>query len=148
MYSIASKADVFATFERWNNMIENQFYVKLKVLQSDNGGEYISDEMNRYLQEKGILARPTTPRDPHQNGVAERLNRTLTELIRSMLHQKGLEKSFWAEALAVAVNVRNRVTTQALNRSITPYEMLYKRKPDLTYLRVFGCRCWYTVPRG
>ena len=148
VYSIASKSDVYPTFKRWKNMVENQFDVKLKVLQSDNGGEYISDEMGEYLASKGILARPTTPHNPHQNGVAERLNRTLTELIRSMLHEKGLDRSFWAEALAVAVHVRNRVTTHALKRSTTPYEMLYHRKPDMSYLRVFGCRCWYTLPRN
>ena len=148
VYSIAAKSDVFQTFKRWKTMVENQFDVKLKVLQSDNGGEYVSDEMGNYLEDNGIVARPTTPHNPHQNGVAERLNRTLTELIRSMLHQKGLEKSFWAEALAVAVHVRNRVTTHSLKCSTTPYEMLYHRKPDMSYLRVFGCRCWYTLPKN
>lgn len=157
IFPIQSKSDVFAKFKAWLVMVENQHDTKLKilrpgktlkVLQSDNGGEYISSRMMRFLEERGIKHRLTAPRNPHQNGVAERMNRTLIELVRSMLHQKSLPKSFWAEALNTAVHIRNRVTTRGLSSKTTPFEVLFGRKPTLSYLRVFGSRCWYTVPRG
>ena len=159
IYPIATKADVFATFKKWLASAENLHQRKLKVLtpgkcfrkwmsegklrvlQSDNGGEYLSTAMKTFLEERGIVHRLTAPGNPHQNGVAERMNRTLVELVRSMLHHKGLEKHFWAEALAVAVHVRNRVTTRGLRSTTTPYQLMFDRKPNLSYLRVSGSRC-------
>jgi len=157
VYPISVKSDVFDRLKSWLAMVENQIGRKLKalvpgktlkVLQSDNGGEYLSAAMIQFLKERGIQHRLTTPRNPHQNGVAERMNRTLTELVRTMLHHKDLPKEFWAEAFNTATYVRNRVTTRGLSSKTTPYEVLFKRKPNLSHLRVFGCRCWYTVPRA
>jgi len=145
VYPILHKNDVFGVFKKWLAMVEKSHDKDLKVLQSDNGGEYISKEMLGYLENRGIRHKPTTPRNPYQNGVAERLNRTLKELIRSMLHHRSLPKKFWAEALNVAVHVRNRVTTRGLGPKTTPFEVLFGRKPNLSYLRVFGSRCWYRV---
>ena len=75
---------------------------------------------------------------PHtQNGVSERLNRTLIELCRSMLSYSKLPKKFWAEAIATSVHVKNRFLFKIANK--TPYECLYNVKPDVSNLRVFGC---------
>lgn len=145
VYAIRSKSDVFKTFVKWLSMAEKQTGKSLKVLQSDNGGEYLSDEMKTFLVNRGIVQRLTSPGNPYQNGVAERLNRTLIDLVRAMMHHKDVSKIFWAEALSVAVHVRNRVTTRGLNSSTTPYQLMYSRKPNLSHLRVFGCRCWYKV---
>ena len=145
IYPIQMKSDVFVTFKKWLAMVEKSHSRSLKVLQSDNGGEYLPNVMKEFLEDRGIRHRPTTPENPHQNGVAERMNRTLVELVRSMLHHKELPKSLWAEALSVATHVRNRVTTRGLSSKTTPYEILFGRKPNLSYLRVFGCRCWYNV---
>jgi len=117
----------------------------LKMLQSDNGGEYLSNAMKQFFEDRGILHRLTAPGNPFQNGVAERMNRTLLELVRSMLHDKNVPKEFWAEALQVACHVRNRVTTRGLSSSTTPFEVMFGSKPNLSYLRVFGSRCWYTL---
>ena len=165
VYSIASKSDVFATFKKWLATAENMHRRKLrvltpgkqlrkwmnkestdatlKVLQSDNGGEYLSNQMKEFLEKRGITHRLTAPGNPYQNGVAERLNRTLVESVRSMLHHKDLPKHFWAEALSVAVHVRNRVTTRGVSSQTTPYEIMFGRKPNLAHVRVFGSRCWY-----
>ena len=157
IYPIQAKSDVFETFKTWLAMVENsaskrlkvlQWSKRLKTLQSDNGGEYLSNAMIRFLEERGIQHRLTTPHNPHQNGVAERMNRTLCELVRTMLNHKKLPKEFWAEALNVAVHVRNRVTTRGLGSHTTPYEVLFDRKPNLAYLRVFGCRCWYNLRKS
>ena len=171
IYPIRSKSDVFDRFKQWLTMVENMHERKLrvlqpdnklrkwmttdmdsqskglKVLQSDNGGEYLSTHMTQFLRNRGIQHRLTAPYNPHQNGVAERLNRTLVELVRTMLQHKNLPKKFWAEALSVSMHVRNRVTTRGLDAKTTPYEMMFVRKPNMSYLRVFGSRCWYNVSK-
>lgn len=144
VYPIKEKSSVFETFKKWLVMVERQLELKLQVLRSDNGGEYVSSEMNRFLEERGILHQKTAPYNPHQNGVAERLNRTLGDLIRSMLHHKQLPNVFWAEALMVAAYIRNRVTSRGISSLTTPFELLFGQKPNLSHIRVFGCRCWIT----
>lgn len=62
-----------------------------------------------------------------------------------MLHQS-VEKFFWAEALATAVYVRNRVTSRSLPPNTTPHHIWHKNPPDLSHMRVFGSLCWYVVP--
>ncbi len=74
------------------------------------------------------------------------MNRTLMNLIRSMLHQKNIDKRFWAEALATAVYVRNRVTSRGLSASITPHHIWMGCAPNLEHLRAFGSRCWDVLP--
>ncbi len=106
----------------------------LKALRTDNGGEYLSTEFKKYLVEKGIEHLLTIEYTPQQNGVAERMNRTLVDLVRSMLYSKGLAKRFWAEALSTAVYIRNRVTTRSLPSDTTP---LFKVKKSSTrFIRV------------
>ena len=119
--------------------------LKLKVLRSDNGGEYLSNEMQSFLSEHGIKHELTIAYTPQQNGVAERMNRTLLDLVRSMLHHKSISKRFWAEALATAVYIRNRCTTRALPANMTPHHIWYNEAPNLSHLRVFGSQCWYVV---
>ena len=121
---------------------------KLKILRSDNGGEYLSDKFRQYLDDSGIKHELTVAYTPQQNGVAERMNRTLLDLVRSMLHHHGIEKRFWAEALATAVYVRNRVTSRALGNNVTPHHLWHGQAPDLSHMRVFGARCWYVLPRA
>ena len=121
--------------------------MKLKILRSDNGGEYLSNEFKHYLCENGIKHELTVAYTPQQNGVAERMNRTLFDLVRSMIHFKRVDKRFWAEAFATAVYVRNRVTSRALPPNTTPYHFWHGKAPDLSHTRVFGSECWYVVPR-
>jgi len=123
------------------------FESKLKVLRSDNGGEYLSNEFKAYLAQHGIKHELTVAYTPQQNGVAERMNRTLLDLTRAMLHHKKIDKIFWAEALTTAVYIRNRVTSRALSPNLTPHHLWHGEAPVLSNLRVFGSRCWYTIPR-
>lgn len=81
----------------------------LRVLRTDNGSEYVSHKFSAKLERLGVEHQQTVPYNPQQNGLIERLNRTLMELVRSMLHHKKLPKAFWAEAVNFAVYVRNKV---------------------------------------
>lgn len=84
-------------------------------------------EFERYLQEEGIRHENTIPKTPDQNDVAEHMNRTLIEA------DSKLPKTFWAEALSIAVYVRNRSPTSAL-KALTPYKALNDHKPNVKHL--------------
>ncbi|GAA5921432.1 hypothetical protein JCM5296_000348, partial [Sporobolomyces johnsonii] len=81
---------------------------KLQRFRSDNGGEYSSRAFRAYLDEHGVAFESPPPYSPASNGVAERVNRSILEGIRAMLHQAGADKSLWAEALLAFVFVKNR----------------------------------------
>ena len=88
----------------------------------------------------------TVPYTPEQNGVSERMNRTLMESARTMMARAGLPDSCWAEAVAAAAYVRNRTPTRAFKEPTTPYERWYGRLPNVAHLRVFGCTAYAHVP--
>jgi len=89
IYCIKNKSDVFDTFKKWKALVEIETGKKLKCLRSDNGGEYCSKEFDRYCSEHGIRKEKTVPRTPQENGVSERMNRTIMEHARCMrLHAR------------------------------------------------------------
>ena len=116
------------------------------MLRSDNGGEYITGEFESYLKLKGIHHELTVPHTPEQNGVAERMNRTLIESARSMLAHAGLPHCYWAEAVSTAAYLKNHTVTTAFEKVATPYERWYGRKPNISNLRVFGCMAYAHIP--
>ena len=119
---------------------------RLKTLRTDNGGEYTSSEFKQYLKEGGVRHELTIPKTPQQNGVAERMNRTLVETVRSMLIDARLPKKFWAESLSTAVYLRNRSPTKTVV-GMTPFEAWYGYKPDVSHLRVFGCTVYTHIEK-
>jgi hypothetical protein len=145
VYPLKEKGEVFGKFKYFKTMIEKQVGKSIKVLRSDNGGEYTSVEFQQYLKEQGIIHQKTVPYNPQQNGVAERLNRTIMEMVRSMMLGAQLDQEFWVEAVATAVYLKNRSPHKVL-REKTPYEMLNGRKPDLKHLKVFGCDAFILLP--
>ena len=144
VYLMKHRSEVLAKFKEFEAITTSDCGLKIGALRSDNGGEYISTEFNEYLKTRGMHRELTIPYTPEQNGVAERLNRTLVEAARSMISHSGLNSKYWGEAVVAAAYVRNRTTTRATNR--TPYEKWYSRKPDVTNLRVFGCIAYAHVP--
>mgnify|MGYP000232211528 CR=1 FL=1 len=98
-YSIKSKDEALEVFTRWIAEVENRSGYRVKTLRSDNGGEYTSKSFKQNLSEKGIRHQKTVPYTPMQNGVAERINRTIQERMTAMLQQAELKLEFWAEAL-------------------------------------------------
>ena len=116
-------------------------------MRSDNGGEYGSKLFETYLKEKGIFHQTTVPLNPAQNGVSERMNRTLVETARSMMSHAKMPVEFWAEAISTAVYLRNRSPT-ILPPGITPFECLFNRKPDVSNLKVFGCLAFAHIPKS
>ena len=143
VYPMKHKSEVFDCFLEWKAMVENASGNKLKVLHTDNGGEFKFEE---FLKSKGIRHECTIPKTPEQNGVAERLNRTLVETVRSMLIDSKLPHKFWAEALSTATYLRNRSPTKVIE-GMTPHEAWTKVKPRIEHLRVFGCDAYAHIPK-
>ena len=101
VYFMRHKSEVFQRFKEYEALVTNNVGGTIGVLRSDNGGEYVSGEFEKYLKSKGIRHELTVPHCPQQNGVAERMNRTLMECARSMMSHAGVPKSYWAEAISL-----------------------------------------------
>ena len=118
VYPLKHKSEVFKKFSEWRALLEKSSGMKVKVLLTDNGGEYMSKEFEEYLAKHSIQHELTVPKTPQQNGVAERMNRKLMENIRLMLADSKLPKCFWAEALSTAAYLRNRCPMNAVEGKI------------------------------
>ena len=146
LYFLKKKSEVFSKFKEYKALVENQTGKKIKVLRSDNGGEFCEKEFKKFCRECGIARQKTTPYTPQQNGVAERMNRSLMEKARSMLSGAGLGQEFWALAVDTACYLKSRSPTLALVDK-TPYEVWFGQKPSVAHVRVFGCEAFVHVPK-
>ena len=146
VYFLKHKHEVFEKFQEFEACVTNQSGLKIGALRTDNGGEYMSGEFQTYLKSKGIHHQLTVPHSPEQNGVAERMNRTLVESARSMIAHAGVSNGYWAEAVATATYIRNRTSSSALKHKKTPAEHWYGKKPDVSFFKVFGCMAYAHVP--
>jgi transposase InsO family protein len=100
-------------------MVERQCGKKLKTLKTDGGGEFTSNEFMSYCNDEGIIREVVPPYTPQQNGIAERKNRTIMNMVRTMLKGKNLPKELWGEAVSTAAYLLNRCPTKKLEK-ITP----------------------------
>ena len=145
VYMIKNKSEALEKFQEFVELSENLTGYHVKALRSDNAQEYESKAFIQYCKEKGIRKEDTIPYTPQQNGVAERMNRTIMETTRSMLYHAHLPLKFWAEAVSTAVYLRNRSPTSSLN-DVTPFEAWFKEKPDVSNMKVYGCKAYAHVP--
>ncbi|GJS03564.1 putative RNA-directed DNA polymerase [Tanacetum coccineum] len=139
VYLLKHKHEVFETFKVFQKEVENQLGKTIKSLRSDRGGEYMSQEFLDHLKEHGIIAHRTPPYTQN-NGVSKRRNRTLLDMVRSMMSQTTLPKSFWDYALETAARILNMVPSKKVDK--TPYEIWHGQAPKLSYLRVWGCEAF------
>ena len=95
-------------------MVENLSETKIKILRSDNGGKYISNEFGSFCKDAGIKRELTTPYNPQQNGVVERKNRIIMEAVKTMIHDKDIPMHLWAEASRTTFYVQNKLSRSAL----------------------------------
>ncbi|RVX19739.1 Retrovirus-related Pol polyprotein from transposon TNT 1-94 [Vitis vinifera] len=136
--------DVFKTFKA---EVELQLNKRIKSVRSDRGGEYYgrydgSGEQRpgpfaKYLEECGIVPQYTMPGSPSMNGVAERRNRTLKDMVKSMISHSTLPEKLWGEALKTAAYILNQVPTKAAAKM--PYKLWMGRKPSLKHFHIWGC---------
>nr|GFC19720.1 zinc finger, CCHC-type [Tanacetum cinerariifolium] len=126
-YFLTSKDQALSTFKEFRQQIEMEMGMKLRMLRTNRGGEFTSNEFTKYCKKNGIARQLTTRYSPQQNGVVERRNRTMLSTTRSVMKAMKLPLTFWAEAVRHAIYILNMVPTRALEDK-TPYEALYNRK--------------------
>uniref|UniRef100_A0A1Y1JUX7 Integrase catalytic domain-containing protein n=1 Tax=Photinus pyralis TaxID=7054 RepID=A0A1Y1JUX7_PHOPY len=132
--------------KEYKAMATAKFILPISKLRTDQGGEYLSKEQDKWYKMKGIQIHTTVAYSPQQNGVEERFNRTVTEKIRMMLMESQMPKKLWCEAALTGVYLINRSPTAALNDNKTPAEKWYDHSPDLNKLRMFGCKAFAWIP--
>lgn len=137
VWCIAKRDQVPKMFAGYVERMERATGRKVKVLRGDGAGEYTSKSFNAWCAEKGIVNQQTNRYKHHQNGIAERLIRTISNMGRTMLHAAGFGEEMWAFAHTAAAHVHNRIPNQVTGLK-TPYEALFGKKPHLEYLRTFG----------
>ncbi|GKB54060.1 retrotransposon protein, putative, ty1-copia subclass [Tanacetum coccineum] len=121
VYLLKHKHEVFETFKVFQKEVKNQLGKTIKLLRSNRGGEYMSQEFLDHLKEHGIIAHQTPPYTPQHNGVLERRNKTLLDMVRSMMSQTTIPKSFWDYALESTARILNMVPTKKVEK--TPYRV-------------------------
>jgi transposase InsO family protein len=135
---LGSKGEAADAIRRTQAAAEAECGRKLRVLHTDNGGEFTVAEFASYCADEGVQRHYSASYNPQQNDVVERHNQTVVGMARALLKQRGMPAVFWGEAMVMAVYILNRSPTKALN-SRTPYEAWHGRKPAVSHLRVFGC---------
>lgn len=145
VYFAKRKNDIEGIFIKFKQFVETQACQKLKVLRSDNGGEYIG-EFDAECQRSGILHQTSCAYTPQQNGVAERMNRTLVERARCMLFDANFDKSMWAEAINMAAYVTNRTPNRTLEKRI-PETFWSDDAVDYGSMRIFGTAVMVHIPK-
>lgn len=149
VYFLKNKSEVLDKFKEYKQEMEKFTGNKIKHLQTDNGTEYVNGKFQAYLKEHGIARRLSAPYTPHQNGIAERKNRTLVEKARAMLIDAKAPMHLWAEAVNTANYLANRSVNSAIENK-TPFEKWVLRKPCLNHLHPFGSKAFILKkgPRG
>ena len=138
---ITHKSDSFQAFRKLAKVIQNKKNLKIASIRSDHGGEFENKDFELFCDEHGIEHNFSAPRTPQQNGVVERKNRSLEEIARTLLNDTSLPKYFWAEAVNTACYIMNRALIRPILKK-TPYELFNGRKPNISHLHVFGCKCF------
>ncbi|GKB26078.1 putative ribonuclease H-like domain-containing protein [Tanacetum coccineum] len=138
VFFLATKDETSEILKTFITCIENLIDLRVKVIRCDNRTEFKNRVMNQFCEMKGIKREFSVVRNPQQNRVAKRKNRTLIEADRTMLADLKLPTTFWAEAVNTACYVQNRVLVIKPHNK-TPYELFLGRKPALSFMRPFGC---------
>ena len=144
VYFMAKKSNAFEAYKMFEAWVNVHRQAKIKILRTDRGGEYVSKAFEHYLQVNGTVRELTVHHSPSQNGVSERLNKTLVLRGRACLIETNLPGFLWAEALQYAVWMKNRTPTRTLKNK-TPLEMATGIRPDLRDVHAWGTKGYVLV---
>jgi transposase InsO family protein len=147
VFFLQDKSETQEVLKKFLRRAQNEFDVKVKKIRSDNGTEFKNTQVEDFLDEEGIRHGFSAPYTPQQNGVAERKNHTLIEIVRTMLDEYKTSDQFWAEAINTACHATNRLCLHKLLKK-TSYELLTGNKSNVSYFRVFGSRCYILQKRS
>jgi len=145
LYFLNEKSEIFSFFKRYKVLVEKEAGVSIGSLRTDKGGEFTSNVFGEFCKSHGIRRKLTVPYTPQQNGVVERKNKMIMNIVHSMLIEKQVLKIFWAEAAKWCVHILNRSPTIVVQNK-TPEEAWSGVKPTADHFRVFGCLAHVHVP--
>lgn len=140
---LGTRSDLERIFQIFKNRAEIETGERLKTLRCDNAREY--RKLARTILPEGIVVKFTTAYTPEQNGVAERLNRTLMQMVSAMQMWSGLPRSFWGDAVLTANYLKNRLPSKRIGMK-TPFEMWHQKKPEIGHIRTYGCLVHVHIP--
>jgi len=140
-FPLRLKSDTYDTLTNFFSYVTTQFGATVKVVQCDNGREFDNSSARTFFLTHGTHLRMSCPYTSPQNGRAERIIRSVNDILRSLLFQASLPPSYWVEALSTATYLQNLLPTKTL-AMLTPHMALYGSPPSYSHLRVFGCLCY------
>jgi transposase InsO family protein len=144
VFFLQDKSETQEVLNKFLKRVQNKFNVKVKKIRSDNDIEFKNTQVEDYLDEEDIMQEFLATYTPQQNGVAERKNRTLIEMARTMLDEYKTFDRFWAKAVNTACHATNRLYLYKFLKK-TPYDLFTDNKQNIAYFRVFGSKC--CIPR-
>ena len=144
MFFLKKKSEQFGAFKAYKAWAERHTDRQLKCIQTDRGGEFLSNEQKEFMEESGIEHQTSMPDSPRQNGRAEQFQQTILNKAESMHHMAGLSSGFWSYAIRTVIHVYN-VTPIAKDRFKTPKKMWSGLTPDISHLCIFGCSAYVTI---
>jgi transposase InsO family protein len=147
VFFLQEKSQTQETLKGFLRQGQNEFGLRIKKIRSDNGTEFKNSQIKGFLEEEGIKHEFSSPYTPQQNGVVERKNTTLLDMARTMLDEYKTPDRFWAEAINTACYSINRLYLHWILKK-TSYELLTGKKPNVSYFRVFGSKCFILIKRG
>ncbi|CAI7921407.1 unnamed protein product [Closterium sp. NIES-54] len=143
------RSDMAAVFSALHRDMKTKLPTKpLAALRTDNGGVYTANAFTDYLSSHGIDHQTSLPHTPQQNGVAERVNRTLMDRVRAMTTGASLSSKFWPYKLEYAAWLHNRISCSSNPSAHSPYFMMTGKAAYVSMARTFGCLCYYLPPQG
>ena len=132
-FFIKKKSKVLEKFTELKALIENAFGQKIKILRSDNSGEFFSNELLHICSQSGIQVHHLVPYTPQQNGVVERKNQSLKEMTTCMLESNKLDANLWAESMNSIAYIYNIFPHSSMEGN-TSFKAYFRHKSDLSNL--------------
>jgi len=145
VYFLQEKSEAFVAFKCYKALVEKEVGNPIKVLRTDCGGESSSHEFANFCENHGIKRQLIVAYTPQQNGVCERKNCTILNMVRSLLTMNGIPKSLWLEAVNWSIHILNRSSKHVV-QYMTPEESWSGRKPVVDHFRIFGCIAYAHIP--
>ncbi|QRV77015.1 Retrovirus-related Pol polyprotein from transposon TNT 1-94 [Ceratobasidium sp. AG-Ba] len=140
---IKHKDETLNEYKNFEAFLNTQRNAKVRRVRFDNGGEFVNSAWKEHTAAKGTVLETTAPYSSQQNGIAERLNRTLLERARAMMFEANAPQFLWNEAVAYACYLKNRSPTQVKGViQATPFQQFWGKLPDVSLLRPWGAKCY------
>ena len=145
VFLMKQKSETSSLIQSFFTLIKNQFSVSIKMIKSNNGSEF---QMYSFYAQHGILHQKSCVGIPQQNATVERKHQHLLAVARALRFQANLPLPFWGYCVLTTTHLINRIPTPLLGNK-SPFELLFNKLPNYSYLRVFGCLCYAaTLPHN